>query len=120
MSIDNTEAERCEISREEWEVAIVAEREHQRGLGYTAEHDRSHGAGYLLRLSDEYARKGKRIEAAALMWAAYEVLATERADATVEWAYWDGDRYEHPIGNGRWAKAGGKGTLNVYGGSDVR
>lgn len=59
---------------ERWEEMTQAERARQAEHGYDAAHDRVHGIDHLLRWSQDYGRRGKAIQANALVEAAREQL----------------------------------------------
>lgn len=63
-----------EPSAEEFRRQIAEERERQIECGYDAEHDRAHGVDHLLRWAQDYARRGRSVQSAALIEAAREML----------------------------------------------
>lgn len=70
----------------EWVTQLVAERARQVEKGYTLEHDREYGYNHLINWALDYARRGKTVEASAIMLALKDVL-----DSAVEsdqvWEY---------------------------------
>lgn len=64
--------------RDAWYAAVQAKRAEQRAKGYTAEHDREHGVEHLLAWAQDYASRGRHLDAAALVEAAREVLLWKR------------------------------------------
>lgn len=64
--------------RNAWDTAVQAKRAEQRAKGYTAKHDREHGVEHLLLWAQDYASRGRHLDAAALVEAAREVLLWQR------------------------------------------
>lgn len=64
-----------EPSAEEFRARIADERARQVDLGYDILHDRHHGVDHLLGWAQDYARRGRTVQAAALIEAARELYA---------------------------------------------
>lgn len=64
--------------RNAWDAAVQVKRAEQRAKGYTLEHDREHGVEHLLLWAQDYASRGRHLDAAALVEAAREVLFWQR------------------------------------------
>ncbi|GAB3292941.1 hypothetical protein [Pseudoclavibacter terrae] len=67
---------REEPTVEEWTKLLYAERERQIAKGYTPEHDAAHGLRHLLNWALEYARRGRAVEASALVLSALQLPAS--------------------------------------------
>jgi len=65
----------ADAQRAEFRHKVVQERKRQIDKGYTLEHDRKHGPRHLINWAIEYTRRGKWVEAAALMLALDDLLA---------------------------------------------
>lgn len=63
-----------EPSAEVFRRQIADERARQIEGGYDAEHDRAHGVDHILRWAQDYARRGRSVQSAALIEAAREML----------------------------------------------
>lgn len=77
-----TSIENSPQDRNAWDAAVQAKRAEQRAKGYTAEHDREHGVEHLLLWAQDYASRGRHLDAAALVEAAREVLFWQRIQVT--------------------------------------
>lgn len=83
-----------EPSVEDFRARIADERARQVDLGYDILHDRHHGVDHLLGWAQDYARRGRTVQAAALIEAARELYArspqgepsdAQREAAWIEW-----------------------------------
>jgi hypothetical protein len=66
--------ERLKRAQAEFQELVLAERRRAIGLGYDTEHDDTHGLDCLFRRAQEYLRRGKTIQGAALMLAAQDYV----------------------------------------------
>lgn len=62
-----------EYDPDEWEQEVSAERQRQVAKGYDADHDREHGVAHVLTWAEDYLRRGREIEAGAMIRAAREI-----------------------------------------------
>lgn len=64
-----------EYDPDEWEQEVSAERQRQVAKGYDADHDREHGVVHVLTWAEDYLRRGREIEAGAMIRAAREIAS---------------------------------------------